>query len=257
MESAKEEGVVHSREHALIFSTEVDVVGDNSKTIPFHLYDDGKEPIDSLYAFTVEHGSDNDFDGVYASVMPRICESIHCQRMQPIVWKSQPISAASGRILGSFAVLRKEEPVDAIDHFVQVHRLDVEYRESLVEMVCQELPCNRAVPIVWRKTINDENGNVLGSLAVLEGQEVADTAHRFLNEFTIPLDHVGLKNYSFQNACVHPRVKCTRLVSHVYDDDITVNGTTVGRLAIRENQEPVDVIYEWSKEHNLSEEHDD
>ena len=250
MQAAKEEGVVHTREHALVFSEEVQI---GSNTIPFYLYDDGAEPIDSLYAFTLEHGTENDFGQFYASgVVPRLCESNRCRRMQPIVWKSRPITSPRGNeILGSFAILRNEEPVDAIDHFAQVHGLDAEYRDSIVEVVCDELPCNRTVPIVWRKTINDEKGNVLGSFDVLEKEEVADAVYRFFGEFTFPLDRSRLKNYFFQNACVHPRVKCTRLVANAYDDDITLNGMNIGRLTIRENQEPADAIYEWSMANEL------
>jgi len=275
MEAAKREGVAHSRQHARLFSAYVndaqllagsvsdgggdddDDGGDaNSITTnatavipPFLLFDDGTEPIDALYKWTTQHGTDADFDTVYGAVVPQMCAATRCERMQPIVYQSQPIASATGKCLGSFAVLRNEEPIDAVDHFVQVHGLGVEHRNTIMEIVCPELPCNRTRPIVWRKTIDDGNGNALGSIAVLEDEEVVDAAHRFLREFTIPLDRNGLRNYLFQQACSNTRVKCTRLVANVVDRDIVhTNGTTIGHLIVQENEEPADAIYGWAKD---------
>ena len=259
MEVAKREGVVYSRELARIFSTSADdhnynstIMNATSSIPPFHLYDDGIEPIDALYQWTIQHGSDTDFDAMYDTVVPKMCAATRCERVQPIVYQSRSIASATGRNLGSFAVLRNEEPIDAVDHFVQVHGLDVEHRDTIMDMVCPELPCNRTRPIVWRKTIDDGNGNALGSITVLEDEEVADAAHRFLREFTIPLDRNGLRNYLFQQACSNARVKCSRLVANVVDRDIVhTNGTAIGHLIIQENQEPADAIYQWAKEIGL------
>lgn len=259
MEAAKREGVVYSRELARIFSTSADdhnstIIMDTTSSIPpFHLYDDGMEPIDALYQWTIQYGvSDADFDALYNTVVPKMCAATSCVRMQPIVYQSQSIASATGKNLGSFAVLRNEEPIDAVDHFVQVHGLDVEHRDTIMDMVCPELPCNRTRPIVWRKTIDDGNGNALGSITVLEDEEVADAAHRFLRESTIPLDRNGLRNYLFQQACSNARVKCSRLVANIVDRDIVhTNGTSIGHLIIQENQEPADTIYYWAKEIGL------
>ena len=257
MEVAKREGVAYSRELARIFSTSADdhnntIMNTTSSIPPFHLYDDGIEPIDALYQWTIQHGSDVDFDAMYDMVVPKMCVATRCERVQPIVYQSQSIASATGKNLGSFAVLRNEEPIDAVDHFVQVHGLDVEHRDTIMDVVCPELPCNRTRPIVWRKTIDHGNGNTLGSITVLEDEEVADAAHRFLREFTIPLDRNGLRNYLFQQACPNARVKCSRLVANVVDRDIVhTNGTAIGHLIIQENQEPADAIYQWAKEIGL------
>ena len=264
MEAAKREGVTYSREYARLFSASanetqliLDSGSDDDTTnaaIPasFHLFDDGTEPIDALYRWTIQHGADADFDAVYEAAVPRMCAATECKRMDPIVYQSRPIASAAGRTLGSFAVLRNEEPVDSVDYFAQVHGLDVEYRDTILEMACQELPCTRTRPIVWRKSIDDGNGNALGMITVLEDEEVADAAHRFLRDFAIPLDRNGLRNYLFQQACSNARLRCSRLVANVVDRDIVhTNGTAVGRLIVQENQEPADAIYEWAKEAGL------
>ena len=252
MEAAKREGVAYSREYARLFSASANETNATEIPASFHLFDDGTEPIDALYRWTIQHGVDADFDAVYEAVVPRMCAATRCERMEPIVYQSRPIASAAGRTLGSFAVLRNEDPIDSVDYFAQVHGLDVEHRDTILEMACQEFPCNRTRPIVWRKSIDDGNGNVLGMITVLEDEEVADAAHRFLRDFAIPLDRNGLRNYLFQQACSNARVRCTRLVANVVDRDIVhTNGTAIGRLIVQENQEPADAIYEWAKETGL------
>ena len=124
MEAAKREGVTYSREYARLFSASAN---ETNAAIPasFHLFDDGTEPIDALYRWTIQHGADADFDAIYEAVVPRMCAATECERMDPIVYQSRPISSAAGRTLGSFAVLRNEDPIDSVDYFAQVHGLDV------------------------------------------------------------------------------------------------------------------------------------
>ena len=255
---AVQDGVAWSRQYALLFSGAIlpRVNGaereEETGKIIFSLYDDGVEPIDALFRFANQNGiEDGDFDHIVGYIMPQVCEVAVCRRMRPIVWRS---NFDEKHNLGSFGVLRNEEPVDAVDYFAQENNLSLQGRQSILDLVCKELECKRLAPVVWRTPIMDESGNLLGSFTVMENEEVADAAHRFLTAFEVQLDQHGLKNYIFANACKSLRVKCTRINANMFDREISgTDGSVIDRLTIRDNQEPADIAYQWCQSRDLGE----
>ena len=81
---------------------------------------------------------------------------------------------------------------------------------------------------------------------VFEFEEIVYAEVRFLTETNAELDHSTLKDYFFQNLCGLPRVNHT---INVVVDQMMVreDGEDIGRLAILDNQEPADIVYEWQK----------
>ena len=109
-------------------------------------------------------------------------------------------------------------------------------------------------PIVYRKAIRGESGNILGHVEVFENEEVADAIFRFSRKSKETLDLIGLKNYFFSEACRIPRVRCTRNYAFIFDEDIKdMDGTIIGRLNITEFDQPPDKIYQWCKEKSVAE----
>lgn len=128
-------------------------------------------------------------------------------------------------------------------------------RNAIIQMVCKDIECKRIVPAVYRKEIKNDNGDILGSVEVLEGEEVVDSVVRFIRSSNASLDDVQLKNYFLSQACNTPRLKCTRNIAVVFERMIVKeDGSKIGKLIISENEEPADKIYHWCFEHGLGEE---
>ena len=152
-------------------------------------------------------------------------------------------------------IIEGEEPADVVDRFTQTHSLPINYKREVISVACEKIHCNRLLPAIVKKTINDENGRVIGKVEVLEEEEVIDAVVRFLRVYKPHIDEIALKNHFFETICHIPRLKCTRNVAHVYDNNIiNEDGTEIGRLILTEYDEPVDKIYDWFMERNLKEE---
>ena len=87
---------------------------------------------------------------------------------------------------------------------------------------------------------------------VFELEEVVDAILCFLTQTNAELDHITLKNYFLQNVCGLPHVNCTRNSAYVFDHIMDrEDGEEIGCLAILENQEPTNIVYQWSKTQDL------
>ncbi len=246
------------------------------------IFDDGREPIDIIYEFIQRNkieanGDENDVDRWLDELsnvfLSPVCQVVPCMREQPVIHTHTIYTPDQEKILGKVEILRGEEPIDAIDRFVLTYQLDEQFESSLVKDICgldgnstnSYIKCNRLVPIVYRQTVNDENGKLLGTIEVARGEEVIDAVVRFLRTTQADVDEITLKNYMFRQACPNPRVLCTRNVAKVFsndvrlrltgddekdsdDDDSSHTSTITKRLEIMENEEPVDRIYTFCKE---------
>lgn len=252
MEEAKKENVPYTREDALVFSR--NILLDNETSFLFELFDNETEPIDALYKFAKRHDLEKHWEKLVDSIHPLSCQYISCTRTIPLLW-SMPIKNSIGTTLATVAVYKDQEPVDAIDYFCQVNSLNINYRNHLVEAACEELNCTRRVPVVYRKHIKGENEVDVGAVEILEGEEVIDGVVRFLRtkrSATLGMDEIRLKNYFFQEACINPRVRCTRNVAVVYDNRISdENGAEIDRLTLTEYEEPADSVFAWCQKYQL------
>jgi len=272
--------VPRTRDVALVFSQSINIANATASssssisstkkhagTITF--YDDGSEPIDTLFEFMTERNLTDYEESLRNSVLPRVCVFVSCTRDVPASWRGS-VSLSNDGHNASLAILQDEEPVDAIDLFLQSHYGSSYYtreetmaqRQSLLATACAAIAatengrnCTRTVPAVYRKNINDEYGRFVGTMEILEGDEVVDAVVRFLHSIppSVTLDDVQLKNYFFSKVCTAvPRVKCTRNVAIVFDKFMNrEDGSPIGQLTITEHDEPSDVIYNWAFEHGL------
>lgn len=257
----KEAQVPFSREHALLFSQNIALEADEEFSQRLVVYDDGREPIDVLYDFAIEHSIEQRFNSLAAALLPKLCEHVVCTRDKPTIWK-KPISNESGNHLGTLSILLGDEPIDAIDAFVQ--RIDVAsvpnpivFRQNLLEAVCGSVNCTRTTPVVYRKSIKNERGQHIGDMEILENQEVIDAAFQFIQKSGSVADEIALKNYMLQNACKNPRVRCTRNVAVVFSRIFKrENGSRFDPLTIYENEEPADKVYKFCQNENSLEYYD-
>jgi hypothetical protein len=247
--------IPYSREHAQVFEQNIVMEDDESFSEMFVLYDDGNEPVDVIYDFTQKHSIESKFDVMKQALLPKLCEMVHCNRDRPSIWRN-PITTEDGKQLGELNILRGDEPIDVIDHFVQ--RMDaadalsrVGFRQSLLEVVCKSIECTRSTPVVYRKAITNERGQRIGDLEVLEGQEVIDGTAEFLRKSGAVVDEIALKNYMLQDACRNPRVMCTRNVALLFTRKLQrEDGSPINTLNIYENEEPADKIYQFCQEND-------
>ena len=175
-----------------------------------------------------------------------------------LLWGNN-ITTEEGHPLGRFELYEGEEPADAVDAFVQRLSNDIDlgneiaFRNNLLDVVCESdsITCSTRVPVVYRKIVNDDNGKNLGAIEIHENEEVIDAVVRFLRQSQVSVDEIALKNYMFEQACGHARVLCTRNVAVVYSRTINdIDGSSIGRLVIYENEEPADAVFKWCKENN-------
>lgn len=215
MDTAKSSGVPHTREFALAFS-KVIKMEDGSFQSMLNVFDDGIEPVDKLYEFAVENRVEDRFGQISSSVLPHLCALLHCQRAVPVVW-SKVLRNENEAAIGHLNILKNEEPIDAVDSFVQSLGLNpvdnkdfFVYRNSIFKAACEELICTRTTPIVYQKDIKDENEMPLGTFNILESEEVVDAVVRFTNEIQADFDHTALTKYFLDNVCEFSRVSCTK-----------------------------------------------
>ena len=202
-----------------------------------------------MEARNIEHT----FEMLSENLLPQICMLVECTRSVPIIWTHE-ISSAEGEHIGYVEVVKDEEPVDAVDRFARRHSLSGNELYNLLNFVCEQISCSRDRPVVFRKDVTDENGNNVGAVEILEEEEVIDAVVRFIRDTSIDLDEIAFKNHFFEHACDNPRVKCTRNISHVFDNRITdKDGVFLGQLVITEHEEPADKVFQFCEETKLKE----
>lgn len=251
MNEAKMDGVHFTRNYALVFSKKILV--NETFNCTLDIFDDGREPIDVIYEFTQQKKYEHILKQLSDAILPEICPKIPCTRSLPVVW-SQPITADDGSFIGYLQIEKDEEPIDVIDRFAQNKSLRLDFKTIMMQVICKQIPCKRNMPVVFRQPVTDSNGQYIGTVEVLEEEEVVDAVVRFvrLHAQNTSLDDVTLKNYFFQHVCGHPRLKCTRNIGYVFDQDVTrEDGFLLGRLTVTEFDEPVDIIYQWCEENEV------
>lgn len=254
MDAAIQDGVPRSRDHALVFFKNI-VLDDEGTLLSLHIFDDGTEPVDTIYNKLQKHGAEEHFQLVASHVLPTVCKLITCGRERPIVYTSLPVQVSKDTLLDGVPILLGEEPVDSIDRFVMHYGLSVDIKAQLVHTICQEVTCTRTIPVVLRTNVDDGNGGILGTVEFLEGEEVIDGAVRFLRKSKIQLDEIEFKNHFFRIACSNSRLKCTRNVSHLFDGDVrrSEDGLNLGRLVVTEFDQVADKVYSFCLERDCGE----
>eukprot|EP00804_Cyclotella_cryptica_P003374 CCRYP_012857-RA/>CCRYP_012857-RA protein AED:0.11 eAED:0.11 QI:321/1/0.5/1/1/0.5/2/0/258 len=174
-----------TRKQALLWSTAVDV--DNEAHELFQLYE-GEEAADAVHEFVSRHKLADEFR---AAIMKKACAVVECKRLEPVIY-TKTVNNEQGKQLGILTILKGVEPIDAIDQFVQSIGIEASDRNAtrnqLFNLVCSSIECNRSKPLVYRKSVNDENGQNIGELEILEGEEVLDRVDTFLGTLNSNFD---------------------------------------------------------------------
>ena len=176
---------------------------------------------------------------------------------QSLLWANDIQS--DGISLGRLEIFQGQEAVDAIDSFVTTHTVSgsdfVGIRNSLLDIVCEAITCNRRVPVVYRKSIIDHKEQIIGYIEVYEGEEVVDAVSRFFKTTERKFDDEtidAVKDYVISEACSNDRVLCSRDAAIAFNQMINgSDGSAIGRLVILENEDPADKVHKWCEEKNI------
>ena len=287
------------------------VEDEEMEEIVLDIFDDGTEPVDQVYDFIIENELQEYIEVILNTVITQICnvsnstvqsddESVvpllPCTRRVPVVW-AQDMYDTKDAYVGTCEIMLQDEPIDIIDAFVTHHQLSINDRDALLHMACGDLndlyastylnkedednesrsnsfvECTRNRPIVFRQGIADANGTKLGTLEVLEEEEVADALARLWS--TIPnatnsdniesfRTGIAMRRYLMNTICStyqskkNGRFRCTRSNAIVFDKNITLrryedsdNTIEEHQLIIYDIEEPADKVYAWMMDHGL------
>ena len=171
----------------------------------------GEEPADAIYDFLAEVDiEDEDLRGrAHRFLVEHACRTVPCTRLEAVVW-SEEIQLEDDTYIGAVSVFAGREPVDDIDRFVKHHGLDPAYRDTILVQCCEDIECTRDKPLIYSKDVSNEHGQPIGTVEILEEDEVVDTVVKFVIDNEVNLDIIALKNYFFQEACGRPGAVCTR-----------------------------------------------
>lgn len=137
-----------------------------------------------------------------------------------------------------------KEPVDVLYDFTTKNSIEGRFDDLskvLLPKLCELVGCKRDRPIIWQRPISSEDGETLGTLDILLGDEPIDV----IDQFVQGLDAKRAPNkHAFRhNLCdvVCKSVQCTRSTPVVYRKSIkNEHGRHIGNVEILENQEVID-----------------
>uniref|UniRef100_K3WQ64 J domain-containing protein n=1 Tax=Globisporangium ultimum (strain ATCC 200006 / CBS 805.95 / DAOM BR144) TaxID=431595 RepID=K3WQ64_GLOUD len=244
-------GMRCTRSRALMNSQRIS--GENNSTLGvLEIYDD-LEPVDQIYRFVVDHNLPKQ---ALQQLLSAFCGTgrIPCARSHPLVYL-RPITTEDGRDLGRLEIPLDEEPADMVYMFGLHHGLGKEFRHELLRRVCADkyVQCNRDGAYVFAAPIKLENGTIVGTLKIMEDEELADAVYHFAKETNITVD---VRVSILEALCGRDGITCTRgqALLKALPVGNGESGGLLGVIHVFEGQEPADVVYEFAQRHGLSNE---
>ncbi|KAL3768897.1 hypothetical protein ACHAWO_010611 [Cyclotella atomus] len=143
---------------------------------------------------------------------------------------SQPISTADGR--QTLAVYRNQEPATV-----------------MMERVCAVAECRRADPVIYSKSVTID-GKSEGRIEILRGQEPADVIFAALKPLGVTFEG---RRQVFQDIKA-ANIPFSREHALLFSENILLadDGEFSERFVLLDDgREPVDVIYEFAREHSI------
>ncbi|ETV99316.1 hypothetical protein H310_08048 [Aphanomyces invadans] len=238
----------------------------------------GQEPVDAIFSFAQEFeesvrgsavGSSAPLSMTMDATMQRnllatVCTdplvAPSCTRDRAIVF-SAPIQFDTSDDMQSPPVLTLyagDEVADVLFHFSRNENLTFPMRRQLFTMLCNRPPitCTRGHAVVYRRSFSIANiADPVGPLQVFEGDEPADRVFELADRFNLSS---VVRDQILNTVCVDIKaainVTCTRFAPVVFQIPITKNASEppVGMLQILQGEEPVDAIFRFGHEHDLS-----
>ncbi|GMF43011.1 unnamed protein product [Phytophthora fragariaefolia] len=246
--------VVCRRELPLVYSTQITSPSGGSLGELQIL--EGVEPADAVLGFALQHGIGREGR---AAILNAVCAAprVVCTRYNALM-HSKTVSGGEGVIIGKLDIYDDVEPVDQIYKFVKDHKLPILAVDQLLTVTCSAIgdaQCLRTVPLVYsqRVDVNDDKTGESRQLGVLQiplGQEPADVVHNFGVNYGLAKP---FRQNLVRNVCDDRYVTCKRLQPVTFSSPVAVeNGTTVGILSVREDEELADAVHRFSRQTNIT-----
>ena len=148
-----------------------------------------------------------------------------------------------------------QEPIDELYDFATKNDIESHFRgltNALLPQLCELVPCSRKRPRIWRNEITSDDGQNLGVLEVLDGDEPIDVIDTFVQRITAD---IGDKYVFRQNmlSVVCKSTTCSRTTPVIFKKEIKdQNGLSNGSVEIFENDEVIDAVVRFIRKSKLS-----
>ncbi|GLD95059.1 hypothetical protein PINS_up003684 [Pythium insidiosum] len=170
--------------------------------------------------------------------------------LAPLVLQSHvQIPLPQGNRLHRLELRADDEPVDVLEDIRAQYQQSRRWRHSILSQVCQQprVQCRRDRPVVFRTSIGNEDGQVLGVLDILEDQEPVDALAEFVQRHGLRRHE---RTHVLDAICRQPQLRCTRHRSLLFQQNLlSEHREPIGRLEIFDDTEPVDQIYRFLVDH--------
>jgi len=149
------------------------------------------------------------------------------------------------------------EPIDAIYNFAKQHSIESYFpqlTDTLLPQLCELVNCNRNRPRIWSNEIlSDENdGQPLGMLEILQGDEPVDAVDAFVHSIAVDVgDREVFRQNILQVIC--KSIECTRSTPVVFRKLIKdETGKDNGSIEIYEGEEVIDAVVRFIRKSKMS-----
>ena len=210
---------------------------------------ENEEPADTVHRFCVSNNLPRE---LRSAVIADVCAVIQCNRVDPVVLQIN-VTDENGTMYGDGALqlLESDEPADKLYEFTKETNITHAIKRTfLMETLCTLVRCTRDAAILFHKPIVVQ-GRTLPDITIydLPDQEPTDVLYNYCIEHNV----LGIHNQLLQHACrattcrrAEPVILATNVVDEV--------GKILGKLKIKQGEEPADALFEFAKSVNASEE---
>mmetsp|Transcript_1324 Transcript_1324/g.2858 ORF Transcript_1324/g.2858 Transcript_1324/m.2858 type:complete len:850 (+) Transcript_1324:50-2599(+) len=214
---------------------------------------EGQEPADAIFSALRPYGVDYDarravFDEAKRAGVPHTRE--HAQVF------SQNIVLDDSSFSGPFTFYDNgRQPIDVIYDFANEHSIESHFRglaDALLPELCELVPCTRKRPRIWFNEITSDDGQQLGALEILEGDEAIDTVDSFVQRAGVDTNDRNAFRGNLLNV-ICKSIACSRQIPVVFRKAINDEaGRSNGAIEILENEEVIDAVVRFIRKSKLT-----
>ncbi|EQC36635.1 hypothetical protein SDRG_06074 [Saprolegnia diclina VS20] len=215
----------------------------------------GQEPIDVISA--MQPPLDRELQ---LSLLQTVCAeplvSPYCTRDRVLVFSAPVQFDADGPSI-AVTLYDGDEVADVIYALGRRYNLTVSMRHGLFDALCNRPPitCTRGRAKLYDRLVTDDEGNAIGSVVVLDGDEAADNVFAFAAAHSLP---TGFRDDLLNRVChdlkASVNVTCSRWAPLLASIPIKMNMSDpnpLGYVDVLDGDEPVDAVYRFGVQHNL------
>jgi hypothetical protein len=226
------DNIVCKRAEAVIYRTNINDELGQSKGLLIVM--EGEEPVDAIYDFAMKANMDH---GYMENILNYVCDQIICNRRVARIFHQNIRYDDNGetKVAGVLDIFYGEEPVDVVYKFVKDTNMSDSYIHSLLVNICKIVTCTRTSRSLYSRKITMEGRGQVGYFHVVEGEEPADSAYRFIIKHSLPLH--AMDNL-LDGAC--EVVSCLRRRAVKFAINVNLTNGTTAYFEIFSDQEPAD-----------------